>query len=157
MAAGIRDRYKTPPYTPWHETQPNAHVTVLPYTMVGVHHTPWGVFPSSISRQPRGCQSRTTRLRKPSARRFHRRPFPAPALLSNQLWMEKFEHGKSGHGGRGVTFTAVWTRNRSLVFYRCYSTRSKQVKPPERCVPMKLLKHCIKALTGCYIDGQSGT
>ena len=30
----------------------------------GAYHTPWGGVPSSIARQPRGCQYRTIRLRK---------------------------------------------------------------------------------------------
>ena len=36
----------------------------VPHTTVYVTPPPWGSFPGSIARQPRGCRYRTVRLRK---------------------------------------------------------------------------------------------
>ena len=54
----------------------------------GVYHTitpPCGGFPSSIARQPRGCQYRTTRFRKALGESFPTPTCLAPALF--QLWI----------------------------------------------------------------------
>ena len=51
----------------------------------GEYHTPpWGGFPSSIARQPRGCQYRTIRLRNALGEMFPTPTFLTPTLF--QPW-----------------------------------------------------------------------
>ena len=63
-----------------------------------------GDFPSSIARQPRGCEDRTIRLRKALGEMFPAPTFLAPTLLS-QLW--RYRAGKLGRGGCDID-TAVY-------------------------------------------------
>ena len=58
-------------------------VLLLPYTTEYSTHL-WGGFPSSIARQPRGCQYPTIRLRKALWDMFPTPTFLAPIL--SQLW-----------------------------------------------------------------------
>ena len=58
--------------------------------------SPWGVFPSSIARQPSGCQYQTNRRSEKSYRRdfFQRRLFMGPTLFQLQYCGDT-ENGKS--------------------------------------------------------------
>ena len=56
---------------------------LLPYTTVYITH-PWGGFPSTIARQPRGCQDRTIRLRKSLRATLPTQALSAPTLIT--LW-----------------------------------------------------------------------
>ena len=70
-----------------------------------VHITPlWGGFPSSMSRQPRGCRYQTIRVRKTLGEMFPTPTFLAPELL--QLW--RYRAWKIGPGGAGVIYTVVY-------------------------------------------------
>ena len=55
----------------------------VPYTTVYIT-LPWGGFPSSIARQPRGCLHQTMRLREALGEMFPTPSFSAPTLF--QLW-----------------------------------------------------------------------
>ena len=83
------------------------HTTCMPGAVCdGVCNTspPWGGFPSSISRQPRECQSRTVRLRKALGEMIPTRAFLAPALFQLR-W--RYRAWKIGPGGAGVMYTVV--------------------------------------------------
>ena len=69
----------------------------------GVHHTPWGGFPTSIARQPRGCQYRTMRLRKALGEMFPTPTISAPARF--QLW--RYRAWKIGRGGCDIVIHTV--------------------------------------------------
>ena len=74
-----------------------------------ISHTPLRrFFPSSIARQPRGCQYRTTRLRKALGETL----FPTPTLLAPTLFQHSkcgdIDHGKSAQGGL-VLYTPSYT------------------------------------------------
>ena len=91
--------------------RPGQHCSiVLPYTTVGAAYhiitPPRGGFPSSIARQPRGCQYRTM-LSWESSRR--------DVLNADRLWHRHcsnccgdFEHGNSGPGVASVICTVVY-------------------------------------------------
>ena len=55
---------------------------------------PWGGFPRSITRQPRGCQYRTVRLRKALGEMFPAPTFSAPTMV--QPW--RYRPWKIGPG-----------------------------------------------------------
>ena len=77
----------------------------------GIPHPPWHGFPSSIARQPRGGQYRTTRLRKALGGMFTTPNFLAPTLLLYSNCGD-IEHGNTAQeqGGVIVTYTVVYGR-----------------------------------------------
>ena len=61
----------------------------------GIITLPWGGFPRSIARQPRGCQYRTIRLRKGFLEMF-----PIPTFLVPPLFqLPRYRAWKIGSGG----------------------------------------------------------
>ena len=60
---------------------------------------PWGGFPSSFARQPRGCQCRMIRLRKAlTPRYFQHRPFCGAGTILFQLLVWKYRPWEIGPG-----------------------------------------------------------
>ena len=68
----------------------------LPYAAV-TSHTPWGGFPSSIARQPRGCQYLTIRLRKALGEMF-----PTPISFGTDTIPTAVEISSMENRPRGV-------------------------------------------------------
>ena len=97
-----------------------------PWRTVYITHS-WGGFPSSTARQRRGCQYRTTRLRKALHEMCTTPTFSAPTLL--QLW--RYRAWKIGPGGcdihcrrtryvHAVSLEMILYICMPGTYYRCY-------------------------------------
>ena len=78
--------------------------TTVPYTTAYITH-PWGGFPSSMARQPRGFPYRNINLQKALGETFPTPSFWAPTVF--QVWRYR---PRKTDPGEGVTYTVVYGR-----------------------------------------------
>ena len=94
------------------------------HTTVYITH-PWGGFPRSIARQPRGCLHRTTRLRKALGKMFPTPIFFAPTLfqlLNRPVTHESQQSSAWAKGSLHVFFSLVSCCRYQLILYVCSSS-----------------------------------
>ena len=108
------------------------HRLHVPHTTVYITH-PWGDFPSSIARQPRGChQDRTIRLRDALGEMFATPTFQAPTLFE----LSGYRAGKIGPGRcdihRRLRYIAQSGHRKKRLFLQCPSPAARAISCDRR-------------------------